>query len=227
MDKKRISFKLGFLAYVGVLAGLLVAALFYVSSVLREYESAVPENIMAEACLELQMNEGAEQFWAKYNLPEVSAGRLEGGFDVKEEYVKRLMADGEAEFVQKTDNTDPDKLVYIYSKNGVDGAEITLRATSESMTKLAILTYRTWEVESIKPIVEKKSYTLTVPTEFSVKVNGLELSEEEITSQNAQETAYAISGLYLTPTIEIADAEGNAVSYQIVNGQIVAEFYYL
>ena len=228
MDKKRIGFKFWFVIYVTFLGALLAAALLYVSNVLKEYEAAVPENVAVKAYLELQLDlwHNEDAFWEKNNLPEVNAGRLESGLDIKKEYIKRLTMDGSADLTEKSGNADPDKLVYIYNGKDGESAEITLRATSESMTKLAILTYRTWEVESIRPILEKKAYTLTVPTDFSVKVNGLELSEEEITSQNAQETAYAISDLYLTPTIEIADAEGNAVSYQIVNGQIVAEFYY-
>lgn len=228
MKKKFSSFKVGFCAYIALLVILVAAALFYVSGVLEDYEAAVPENVLVKAFLELQMDEwdGTESFWEKYNLPEVSPGRLEGSFDVKEEYVKRLTEDGAAEFAEKKGNTDPDKLVYIYSKNGVDAAEITLRATSESMTKLAILTYRTWEVESIKPILEKKEYTLIVPTEFTVRINGLELTEGEIVSQNETETSYNTGGLYLLPEVEITDGNGDKVTYQIANGQIVAEFYY-
>ncbi len=225
MKKKGVSFKFIYLNYIAVLAILVVAALVYVGRVLEDYESAVPEKQVSFALFKLQQDIDSGTFWDKYDLPKVEEGRLESGIDIKEKFQQQLKS-GACSIVEKAGVMDPERLVYLIQNEGIDLAEVTLRATSPVMTKLAILNYRTYEVEAIQPIFEGKEYSLTVPSDFTVKINGIELNEEEVVSSSAEETSYATGLLYLIPEVEILDAKGNSVSYTLSKGQIVAEFYY-
>lgn len=226
MKKKRVSFRFVYLNYLAVLVILVAAALFYVRSVLEEYENAVPEHLPWIAMSYIASENMEGEFWDRYNLPwQFETARLESGFNVRQEYTKRMQT-GVFDFVLQVGLDDPDRQVYIAKLEGRDMAKITLEATSETMTKLGILTFRHWKIQSVEPIFEPKEYSLTVPAEFVVKINGIEPSEEEIVSQTQEEVSYNTGGLYLTPEVEITDARGREVSYQIVDDQIVAEFYY-
>lgn len=226
MKKKKVSFRFVYFNYLAVLVILVAAALFYVKSVLEEYESASPEMMPEIAMLGIAYENMEGDFWNRYDLPwQFETARLESGFNVRQEFTKRMQT-GNFEITQQTGLADPDRQVYIAKLQGREVAKITLHATSETMTKLGILTFRHWERESIEPIFEPMEYTLTVPADFVVKVNGLQLDEEEIVSQTKEEISYNTGGLYLAPEVEITDAKGNPVSFQILGNQIVAEFYY-
>lgn len=225
MKKKGVSFKFIYWNYFATLVLLVLLALFYVSKVLEDYENSGPDGLPELAMMHLGADSLDNRFWIKYDLPTIEATRLEKDISVNERY-KAQFQGGEFEYIPKKTESDSGKLVYIARLDGVDLAEITLRATSEMKTKLAILTYQDWEIESAVPIFEKREYSLTVPSDFVVKINGIQLNEEEIVSFTSEETSYKTGGLYLKPEVEIKDAKGNSVSYQIVDGQIVAEFYY-
>lgn len=226
MKKKGVSFRFIYLNYLAVLVILVAVALFYVRSVLEDYENAEVADLPAMAVNHMVSENQEGEFWDRAGLPwDFETARLESGFNVRQAYTKKLQ-DSTLTFELKTGNADPDTQVYVGSMDGRVMAEVTLRALGEPMTKLGILTYREWEIESVKPIFEQKEYTLTVPTDFTVKINGLELTEEEIVSRSETQITYNTGGLYLAPEVEIKDAEGSSVAYQIADGQIIAEFYY-
>lgn len=224
MKKKLLSFKFFYIVYVVILAVLIFVAVLHVRSVLEEYEASLPEKKVEAAMEQLLSDAETGKFWTKYFLPEVVVGRFEEQFDIKSEYITRFNAD-EVEYVQKRSESE-DELYYNLVNDGTVLAEIKLVAAGPKISKFLVLNYRQWKVEHVKPFVDNNDYTITVPNEFKVVVNGIELTAEEGTASGAFETTYTVEGVYRQPSFEITDGDGNAVKYTISNFQVIPEFYY-
>ena len=225
MKKKKVTFKLAYLIYLIVLIILVAGATLYVSRLLRQYENAMPEKYVEDAMNELTKKAADKTLWYQYILPDTETGKYEADMNVAEEYMLRF-AQGEKEFMQKDGDYPEDELYYIITSDGAPLAEVKLKAKGDMVTKLAILSYREWNTEYIKPILEKNDYTLVVPNDFSVKVNQIALSEQDGKGNGKGETEYTIEGVYFAPEFEIKDAAGENVSYKIKDGKVVAEYYY-
>lgn len=225
MKKKKLTFKLAYLIYLVVLIILVAGATLYVSRLLRQYENTLPEKYVEDAMNELAKKAADKTLWQQYILPDTETGKYEEDMNVAEEYMLRF-AQGEKEYVQKDGDYPEDELYYTITSDGAPLAEVKLKAKGETVTKLAILSYREWNTEYIKPILEKNDYTLVVPNDFSVKVNQIALSEQDGKENGKGETEYTIEGVYFAPEFEIKDAAGENVSYKINDEKVVAEYYY-
>ena len=227
MKNKKLTFKTAYLIYFSVLVALVALATLYVSNLLQKYEDTRPEKYVETAMDELKKNAEAGMFWQTYFLPEIELemSRYEDGLDMQAEYVERLVA-GKTEYVAKSGDYPEDELYYTVTCEGAPIAEVKLKAKGPAVTKLAILSYREWNVEYTKPIVEKNDYTLVVPEDFSVKANDIVLDLEDGKSNGKGETEYTVKGVYFAPEFEIKDALGETVSYEVTGNKIVAEYYY-
>ena len=225
MKKKKLTFKLAYLIYLIVLVVLVTLATFYVSRILKQYENALPEKNVEAAVLEMEEKALDKTLWYQYILPDTNPGKYEENIDVAEEYMIRF-AHGEKEFVQKSGDYPEDELYYTVICEGSPLAEVKLKAKGDMIIKLAILSYREWNTEYIKPIVSETDYTLVVPKDFEVKVNELSLSASDGKENDKGEIEYVIEGVYFAPVLEIKDGKGQAVSYKIKDTKIVAEYYY-
>lgn len=221
MKSKKGIFKWIYLVWVAVLAALVAAALLYVSGLLEDYETAQPERQVREAMAQLVEDAAGSGFWEKYGLAQPQPGEFEADVDIAKTYLDLYR--GQVDFAQKNAGGE-DELCYAVKSGGTELAEIRLKAAGPVQTKLAVFTMRDWELESVKPLLEKREYTLTVPTDFTVKVNGQKLSEED-GAVNGTEITYTVSGIYLEPEFEIADAEGALAQYVVKNGKVMAEYY--
>ncbi len=223
-NRKKISFWWFYLGFVAVLACLVIAAVIYVNGLLKKYEETQPAFYVEQTMKELVSDAQSGQFMGKYLMPEIKTGIYEADRDIKAEYLKSY-AEGELTYSVKNGAHEEDVLVYIV-KNGEKAlAEVKLRALGPAETKLAVLNFREWKVESVKPLLEQKEYTVSIPVSFGIKVNGIELTENEITSMNGDESVYTVSGIYMEPMFEITDWNGDAVEYAIDGSKVVAEFY--
>ena len=222
MKTRKVSFKLIYLIYVLLLAALVTAAVLYVRSLLKEYEASQPELLARTAAAQLVADAAGGGFWDKYNMPEITAGPFEQGRDVQEEYL--ALYAGSEPAVSLTASGE-DELVYSVSRDGFPLAEIKLKAAGPAVTKLAVLSLREWNVESVTPTLAAHDYTLTVPNSFSVQVNGTALTDRDGTPNGERQTEYTVSGLYLKPEFTITDADGSAAEYTLKNGRVLVEFY--
>lgn len=221
---KKTGFKGGYLIYLSLLIIVAAAVIIYVNMLLRRYEDFRPEMRVQEAVDMLVADALQENFWEKYSLQEMEPGSFEKHLDVQKEYLS-LYADEEITFSQKSIAHEEDELYYIVRNNEVELAEIKLKAVGPAVTKLAVLSIREWKIEHIKPVLDAVDYTISVPVDFCVKANGIELSSEDGVPNGECEMTYTVEGLYLKPDLDITDHEGNVVSYTIDNGQVIAEFY--
>lgn len=223
--KKRLSaFRLAYLIYAGVLIALVIAALSYVGSLLREYERSQPEAHVQQALEQFLADADAgkdlQSIYGVY-LPESGAplSQYEAGTDLQQAHLD-LLADDELKFAAQT-GTAEDELLYHVEKNGLCLAQVALKANGPTYTKLAVFSMRDWSVVSFTPVLEAKDYTLTVPSSFDVKVNGIDAEGTE----KDRLTEYALSGMYLTPELTITDEHGTPAEYKIKKNKISVEYY--
>ena len=224
MEKKKISFKQVYLIYLAVMAVLVIAAILYVGLLLRKYEKLRPEVQVEAAMSELALTAAEGNMWSKYVLPEVDAGPFEQGRDIKAEY-QSLFKQGLMEYGAKSGMHEEDELFYIIRNGNMELAEVKLKAVGPAKTKLAVFSFRKWNIEYIKPLFEVKDYTISVPHDFVVEVNGIVLTQEHAKEIGAEEITYFLPRLYQEPQMEIADRNGRTVNFSVKNNQVIAEFY--
>lgn len=224
MEKKKISFKQVYLIYLAVMAVLVLAAILYVSLLLRKYEKLRPEVQVEAAMTELALTATEGNMWNKYVLPEVDAGQFEQGRDIKAEF-QSLFRQGLMEYSTKSGMHAEDELFYIIRNGNMELAEVKLKAAGPAETKLAVFSFRKWQIEYIQPLFEVKDYTIAVPRDFVVEVNGIVLTENEAKESSANEITYFLPRLYQEPKLEIKDRNGRTVNFSIKDDQVIAEFY--
>lgn len=224
MEKKKISFKQVYFIYLAVMAVLVIAVILYVAILLRKYEKLRPEVQVEAAMSELVLTAAEGNMWNKYVLPEVDAGAFEQGRDIKAEY-QSLFKQELMEYSTKSGMHAEDELFYIIRNGNMELAEVKLKAEGPAETKLAVFSYRKWKIEYVRPLFEVKDYTISVPSDFVVEVNGITLSEEDVKESDANEITYFLPRLYQEPKMVIKDCSGRNVNFTIKDDQVIAEFY--
>ncbi len=225
MKRSRKSpFKFTYFIYLCLLIVLAIAAIFYVSSLLKNYESSQPENRVEDAIELFVKDAKSGKLWDHVTFPKVNRNKFEEDVDYKEAYTK-LITDGELEYSPKAGLHDEGELVYTVKRDGFAVAEVALKAKGEPVTKLAVFTIQDWTIDKVTPIFEEHSYTLSVPTDLTVTVNGIKLTESDGNLSGEHGIDYKISGMYLIPEISITDTAGNKASYVIDGNKIIPELY--
>ncbi len=119
-------------------------------------------------------------------------------------------------------------------------ATVQLRAVNVEPL-MFILTTQDWEIASVTPLYEtgSESITITIPDNYSAYVNGIALDDRERTGDPVdfkgfeiasayvnvpKQVSYTVSGLTADPTVEIRDASGNPVAYEINGNNFSAGF---
>ena len=222
--KKRISFKRVYIIYLFILILASIASIAYVNVLLHQYEELRPERCIEEAINELTAEATQGIFWEKYKLTDINVGDFEKHRDVQSEYLA-LYTEGNLEFSQKSGTHQEDELYYLVENDDIVLAEIKLKAKGSAVTKLAVFSFREWQIEYVKPIIEASEYTISVPVDFCVSVNDITLTTEDGVMNSDYEITYTIGDLYLKPTFDIKDQDGNEVAYTIDDKKVNAEFY--
>ena len=218
------TFKFVYFIYLCILILVSICCIIYVGSLLEEYEDAQPERRVSEA-VELMSRDAIDgSIWNSITFPDVEKGKFESDIDLQQVYTDILKA-GNLEFSPKMGVNEEGRLTYNIESEGFVLAEVTLKAVGEPVTKLAVFNYQEWVVSSVRPILESRDYTLSVPADFMVELNGVELTEEEIKSSSDSGVDYKITGLYMKPDFKISDKAGNVAKYTIKGNRIVPEFY--
>ena len=224
MKKKGKAFKIIYIVYLLLIIAAAVAALLYVRNTLLEYEALRPEVCVTAAMEQLEKDAADADFFTKYGLGEVSPGPFEAHLDVEEEY-RKLFSMGEMEFSQKSVSGKEDEQLYRIENGGRTLAEVRLKAVGEPFTKLVVLNSRKWEIEEITPMWEAQDYILTLPVDFYVSANGIELRTEDGAAGEGNQITYTLKGLYKEPAFDIKNHLGEDVSFAVKKGKVLAEFY--
>ncbi len=224
MKKFKLTFRKIYLIYVAVLVVGVIAALIYVNNLLHRYEDTIPEALVEASMDELKEAAASGNFWSQYGPVTVQTGSWEADRDVQQEYLKLYQAEN-LKYTQKKGDYPEDEMVFLVKNGDVILAEVALKANGPAETKLAILTLRDWAITSVQPIFEAKDYTMILPPDFSVEVNGKVLKAEDGEKGRDGEITYTLQGLYLPPQLVIRSQKDEAVLYTVDDNRIVAEYY--
>lgn len=224
MKRLNLTFKKVFFIYLTVLAILSISAITYVNGLLHQYEDMRPEKLVEEAISKLAEDASDESFFAKYRLSEIQTDKFEKQIDVKKEYLSRFKSEN-LSFSSVNDKSGEDVLCYRIEDEGQVLAEVKLKAMGPAVTKLAVLSMREWKMEEITPILEKIDYTILLPQDFSISVNGIALTSEDGTISDGKGITYTIPNVYLKPEFDIKDHEGNKVAFKVDKNKVLAQFY--
>ena len=223
--RSKILFRLGYMAFAAIMLIVILVCSLNVRGILKEYENNQPEYRAQEALAQLTNDaKSVDGFWDKYSLGEVNTGVYEQNADIKGGYLKSY-TDGELNYIVKNGTYPENELHYLIRRDKVELAEVTLKAEGDIITKLAVFSWREWEIEEIKPIFESREYKLQVPDDFSVSANGIAIAKEDGKADENGLIEYTISGVYNEPTFDISDESGNKVSYVIKNFKVMPEYY--
>ena len=220
------SFKFVYLLFLSLMMILATVSIIYVRITLGEYRDSLPERIV-ETQIEILRKDAANgTLWDKYPPPETETGKFEKNIDVKAYYVE-LLSDGEISYALKAgSDTDTEKTYNILSGENVV-AEVILQKQGEDRTKLFILNMADWVLKDITLPIEKHDYTIDIPYDFSVTVNGIELGDDDRAVVNGTFSGYEIKGLFFAPSISILDKNGQQAEYHITGSNVkVALFDY-
>ena len=223
--RSKILFRLGYMAFAAIMLIVILICSLNVRSILKEYESNQPEYKVQSALEQLKSDaDSVDGFWEKYSLGEVTTGVYEQNADIKGDYLKSY-TDNELNYTVKNGTYPENELHYVIRKEKTELAEVTLKAEGDIITKLAVFSWREWQIEEIKPIFETKKYTLQIPDDFSVSANGVAIAKEDGKADEDGLIEYTVSGVYNEPTFDISDASGNKVSYVVKNFKVMPEYY--
>ncbi len=209
--QKKITFKLAFPIYAGILALLVALALIYVNSVLNEYENEHPKRHLENALTLLRQEAEDGSLWEKEGVPSMSGGEFEASKDPKADFIKLL---GEVTEFTSANWINDTECSYGVVSDGITIAEITLRKIGAPVTKLAIIGIQKYELVSYVPVVH--TYTLTLPddvalgTDISITVNGISLTEKDAEKTESGKTVFTFSDIYTKPDVKITDNKGNS-----------------
>ncbi len=217
--KKKVPvFWIGFLVFVLVLVAFWAVVIGYVYRCMAVYEAAQPERLVeaaAEAFRDGSALETMEFPHTRFESPEAA----------REAYAA-LLEGKEITYRKAAGHYDAMAPAYSICAQDTPVATVKLREKS-SESLMFILTLQDWEVASVTPELETaEACTVVAPDIYTVRINGQDLGEEELTGnryaiEDFQYAAayvavpelveYQVKGLYAAPRIEVLDRWGQPV----------------
>ena len=220
MGKKSVfSFRYIYLLFLSLMMVLAVAAIIYVRAALGEYRDSLPERIVEAQIESLRKDAADGTLWDKFPPPEGGTGKFEENIDVRSYFTGLLLGDAVSYALKAGSDTDTEKTYNILCGDDVV-AEVTLQIQGEEKTKLFILNIADWALKDVRLSIEKHNYTIDVPYDFNVTVNGIELGVDDRASVNGTFSGYEIRGLFFAPSISITDQGGQQAEYHISGSNV-------
>ncbi len=217
---KKITFKTGLLIYAIVLALVIGALLLGLRGILVKYEKAQAYNLVEGFVKELESNLVFNNIEASGQHIDYSAfSKFEDKDSVIKNYVS-VFGGKKLEYALSSQSYDANRPVYIIHSGDLIAGELELNLVSEEI-KLDMLSVPTWAISKFTPDLSAigKTYAVTVPKEYAVKINGHLLSEEDIVSEENGVCAYMVKGLSAEPAVQITDGEGQDVHYTVAKSE--------
>lgn len=202
--------------------------LAYTDESLMRYEASQPGTRMEGYIAEFR------QMASEGSLPQhISIPEPLNAYETKKMYGDLYAAqlDGTEDYTYEKDSESylAEEPIYILAADGVPVARVMLSA-SDTHVIFGILTIMDWNIREVTAILapEPRDYTLCIPDCYQASVNGIPLGSESLTGKETPYPAFAnispyvkmpvlveyrVSGLLAEPSIEILDAEGQAVAF--------------
>lgn len=213
------SFKFVYFIFLCLMIFVAAGAIIYVRLSLGNYRDSLPERVV-EAEIESLRAEAADgTLWEKYSLPKTDVGKFEKNIDVKTYYTDLLAQNALSYSLKAGSVTENEQTFNVLNGDNVI-AEVTLQKQGEDKTRLFILNFSEWALKSVKLSVEPHSYKIDVPYDFTVTVNGIELTDDDRANVNGTNSGYEIDGLYFSPSLSIRDKDGREADYHISGSNV-------
>lgn len=215
--KKRKKFWLGYGIYMGILAVLVAVLLIYVWDVMKKYEKAQPVYVLEGLLEELKAGKSD-------NIADVQLSRFEAAQNYADTFAQSVKGK-DLEYRVKSNGSY--LMTYSLLDKDTVVAEADLRADNER-TIMGILSISDWRVDTVRVSVPSgdKGVKITVPDNYTVKVNGVLLTEAERSGEPQaidgmqyvaeyveppKKVTYEVKGLINEPSVEVADGFGAPV----------------
>lgn len=227
--KKSNKFKKFLRVYVLILIILMALFLVYVVNSLRTYEALQVENFLNNTFNKVTESAERDSISKYVDLSDLKLSDFEKDSKSKDKVVASLLKSGKISY--KLNNESIDLTYPIYDVYVNDKALFNVKLNGEKkVTRLGILTFQDWKLESIKFVNNNQFYTcdIEIPSNLKAYVNGIEVTEKQKKEGEQDEglkalsdyvdipylIKYEITGLLTEPEIKIQDENGNNVDYE-------------
>ena len=221
--KKKSNFKFVFAIYVSVLAILCVAALIAMKFFLSQYEKCQPDKIAADELNDIVTMAQNGTIGQYFVIPDVQTGPFEADKNVKEEYYKMLASGNvfcEADEKETDESGNYTSITYAIKYENVRLGKIKVNMANKR-THLLFFDFYDCAIDSVTPVVKSSSYDITVPSDFTAKLNGVEVTDDFLVKAAEGETQddslkhYHVDGLYLDPVFALYAPGGQLAEHVI------------
>ena len=215
--------------YLGMVIALFIcsfAAINYLKKCINEYEASLPDKYMDYL---VSTDEGKDILKSSV-IAEASNLLMNSKFENTNPYVDEitnLLNTDSISYELKKNQYNANLSAYSIKIDDKDAFDISIAAINQ-ITKLKVLVISDWEIDSIAIPHEYQSYTITAPSNLTVKLNDTELTKDEIINDVPIDIleacaelvevpsilTYEINDLGYKPQISIIDQEGAEVSYE-------------
>ena len=196
-----------------------IASIVYVNSVIKEYEATNIDAVVDDYVSKMAEKANNGKLIDVGAIPTDYSEAFENSDSIKLHYEKLFCSD-KLEIDFKVDDKSSEKSKegiksYVVKVNDLILAELDVKLISKSKSKLFIFPVEEYKVIDVRPVFEKKSYTISVLTGFNVKVNGVQLNEENGTAVGGSGVDYVVNDLYTPPVFEISDSMGIVYEHEL------------
>lgn len=217
--KIKNKFWLGYLIYVGILIILILLTLSYVWNTMKEYEASQPENRVKSLVSQLEKGDISA-------LKDQVSSKFESS-DAYADLFQKAVEGKKLTFTQDSELFSTSEPVYDILVDKKVVAKVSLKEKSQKQ-KLMFLTISDWSIGSVEANIEggTNQVKITLPSTYTVSVNGVELGKDEVTTAPAdmegfeyvaeyvaapQVTTYEVKGLIEVPEVVVKDGSGNQI----------------
>lgn len=233
---RRLSlYKKSLLLFTSVLLVLGIIFLVYVWNSMVIYERSLVDNYIKYLVVNGKLTNDISNDLFTVSTYEKKNAKITDG-------VKKIFKSDNLVIKKNSKESSNDTYVYDLKLNDNVISTVSLKNTN-TYTKMAILQINEWKVESIKTNFNNGiyTYTITIPENYKLYINDLEVSEDLITSSGdvkgldrltkyieiSKSNTYEINNLVYEPKIKILDDNKKEVKYTITNGNeinVIKEF---
>lgn len=245
-SKKNSTFKKNLKKYIIILAILSFTFLMYVLNTLYQYESSFAENYMNTVVQNITKTAKKGQISKMCNIDNANINSLEKSNKSYDEALKEIFTTTNISFKKNDKSTTAEPIYDIFSN---DKKIITVKLSVKKQEKrLGLFSYPIWQISECNMNCERGLYyyDITVPSNYSIEINGEKLGEEYISETIKDDsyseiakyaklpntTNYKLDNLLSKPNIKIINDNGTNVDYveknnviQIKNNYITANSY--
>ena len=214
---KNSKFKLGVLAYAGILVVLIVVLLIYTWNSMKKYEASQSQNVIENLIDKMENGDFSD-------INVAFSSKFESATDAKSLFTEQIKG---KELSYKIASTSREVATYEIVCDDKTVATVNLKGTNHKET-FKILVVCDWEVDTVIANIAdgKNSVCVTVPNSYSVYVNDVLLGTEEQKGEAVKAidvdlvaeyvtiptlVTYEVKGLLNAPTLKVVDANGNNV----------------